>query len=76
MFTVGVFSNGWLLAGVVAMMALQMVITYVPLANRLFHTAPLSWDVWMRIVAVGAVAYAVVEFEKWIRLRLRRPRSA
>ena len=76
MFTVGVFSNGWLLAGVVAMMALQMVITYVPLANRLFHTAPLSWDVWMRIVAVGAVAYAVVEFEKWIRLRLRRRKSA
>jgi magnesium-transporting ATPase (P-type) len=76
MFTVGVFSNRWLLAGVAAMMALQMVITYVPLANRLFHTAPLSWDVWMRIVAVGMMAYAVVECEKWIRLRLRRRKSA
>ncbi len=76
MFTVGVFSNGWLLAGVVAMMALQMVMTYVPLANRLFHTAPLSWDVWMRIVAIGTVAYAVVEFEKWIRLRYRRWKTA
>jgi cation-transporting ATPase F len=72
MFAVGVVSNAWLLAGVAVMMASQMVITYVPLANRLSHTVPLPWDVWMRIVAVGAMAYAVVEFEKWIRLRLGR----
>jgi cation-transporting ATPase F len=71
MFAVGLFSNGLLLVGVTAMMAAQLVITYVPLANRLFHTAPLPWDVWVRIVSVGAIAYGIVGFEKWIQLKSR-----
>ncbi|RPI60903.1 MAG: HAD family hydrolase, partial [Planctomycetaceae bacterium] len=72
MFSVGVFSNRWLLIGVTAMMASQLAITYAPMANRLFHTAPLAWDVWVRVIAIGALAYAVVELEKWIRFRLHR----
>jgi Ca2+-transporting ATPase len=69
-FSLGVFSNRPLIAGVVVMIAAQLLITYVPVMNRLFHTAPLPWDVWVRILAVGVVAYAVVGLEKWIRLRL------
>ena len=75
-FAVGVFSNWRLLVGIVAVMAAQLVVTYMPLANRLLHTAPLSWDVWTRIVAVGAMAGVVVEFDKWIRLRLGRRQQA
>jgi len=70
MFSVGVFSNRPLLAGVVAMIAAQLLITYAPVLNRLFHTAPLPWDVWVRIVAVGVVAAAVIGLEKWLRQRL------
>ena len=72
MYSVGLFSNRWLLAGVAAMLLAQLLITYVPLANRLLHTAPLSWDVWVRIVSIGAIACAVVEFEKWVRAKLRK----
>jgi cation-transporting ATPase F len=75
MYSVGLFSNRWLLAGVAAMMAAQLAITYSPLVNRLFHTASLSWDVWVRIVGVGVVAYTVVEIEKGIRLKLQRRKS-
>ncbi|MFB3894408.1 MAG: HAD-IC family P-type ATPase [Phycisphaerae bacterium] len=52
MFSVGLFSNRWLLVGVVAMMTAQLVMTYLPLANRLFHTAPLAWDVCQHISGV------------------------
>jgi magnesium-transporting ATPase (P-type) len=76
MYSVGLFSNRWLLAGVAAMMSAQLLITYMPLANRLFHTAPLSWDVWVRIVSIGAIACAVVEFEKWVRAKLRKQNPA
>jgi magnesium-transporting ATPase (P-type) len=75
MFAVGVFSNLWLIGGVAAMMAAQIAITYVPLANHLFHTAPLSWDVWVRIVGVGVIAYAVVGMEKWLRFRWAKTRE-
>ncbi len=76
MFSLGVFSNRWVIFGISAMIAAQLLITYMPVLNRLFHTAPLPWDVWVRIVAVGVVAYAVVGLEKWIRFRVsRRPCS-
>jgi Ca2+-transporting ATPase len=66
MFSVGLFSNRWLLTGVGLMIALQMMITYVPLANKLFHTAPLGIESWWRILAVSMIAYIIVGIEKWI----------
>lgn len=35
--------------------------------NKLFHTAPISAASWLRILGVATVAFAVVEFEKWLR---------
>jgi len=35
--------------------------------NGLFHTAPIGAESWLRIVAVAAVAFVVVEIEKWLR---------
>lgn len=66
MFSVGLFSNRWLLTGVGLMIVLQMIITYVPLANKLFHTAPLGIGSWWRILAVSMIAYIIVGIEKWI----------
>jgi magnesium-transporting ATPase (P-type) len=67
MFAVGLFSNRWIVGGVAAMIALQMAFTYVPLMNQLFHTAPIGWDAWWRIVLTGAVVYAIVGVEKQLR---------
>jgi magnesium-transporting ATPase (P-type) len=60
MFTVGVFSNVWLMLGVAAMVGLQLLFTYVEVMNRLFHSAPITLDAWLRIVAVGFGMYAIV----------------
>jgi cation-transporting ATPase F len=71
-FTVGVFSNPWLIGGVVAMVGLQVVFTYAPLMNRLFHSAPIGGDAWLRIVAVGAGIALVIGAEKWCRRAVTR----
>jgi cation-transporting P-type ATPase F len=78
MFAVGVFSNPWLYAGIAGMVAAQLLFTYAPIMNRLFHTAPISGQAWLRILAVAVAGYALVGIEKWIRRRwaLSRTRIA
>ena len=65
-FTIGLFTNRWTLLGALAMLGAQLLLTYSPLMNRLFHTAPLGGGSWLRITAVAVVAFAAVELEKWI----------
>ena len=50
--------------GIATMMAVQLLFTYLPVMNRVFHTAPLSGQSWLRILAAGAIVFAVVEIEK------------
>jgi len=67
MFQIGIFSNLWIWVGVGSMVALQLLFTYAPVMNRFFHTAPIGWDAWWRILLTAVVAYAIVGFEKWAR---------
>jgi len=66
-FAIGLFTNGWTIAGSLAMMGAQLLFTYAPVMNRLFHTAPIQSESWLRIVGVAAIAFVAVELEKWIR---------
>ena len=38
-----------------------------PLMNRLFHSAAISAESWLRIILVALLAFTIVELEKWIR---------
>ncbi|MEQ9022334.1 MAG: cation transporting ATPase C-terminal domain-containing protein, partial [Pseudomonadales bacterium] len=67
MLALGLFTNRWIVVGVATMMALQLAFTYLPLMNYLFHTAPIGWDAWWRILLTGVGAYVIVGFEKWLR---------
>lgn len=69
---IGWFTNWWAIAGSLAMLAAQLVLTYSPIMNNLFHTSPIDAEAWLRIAAVASVAFVAVEFEKWIRFG-RRP---
>jgi magnesium-transporting ATPase (P-type) len=69
MFTIGLCSNPWVLGGAAAMIGVQLLFTYAPFMNRLFHTAPISAEAWLHILAVATLAYLVVGVEKWIRVR-------
>ena len=69
MFTIGVLSNRWLLAGVAVMAALQLAFTYAPGMNRMFHSEPIGMTEWSLILGVGTVIYGIVGAEKWLRRR-------
>ncbi|MDD5108197.1 MAG: cation-transporting P-type ATPase [Candidatus Omnitrophica bacterium] len=75
-FALGVFSNRWLISGVLIMIGLQMLFTYTPAMNRFFHSAPISFDAWVRIFLIGLSIYGIIEVEKWGRrwfLNRKRP---
>jgi magnesium-transporting ATPase (P-type) len=66
-WSVPLFSNMWLWAGVVAMLAVQFAFAHVPMLNRLFHSAPLDASAWGRVLLVAAAVLGIVEVEKAIR---------
>ncbi len=74
---VGFFSNKWILVGIVLMAVMQLLFTYLPLLNRLFHTVPIGVDSWLRILGVGILSHWLISLEKWsTRRRASRPGDA
>jgi cation-transporting P-type ATPase F len=69
MFRLGFFSNPLLFGGVAIMLILQVMFTYLPAMNLMFHSAPISFESWGRILAVSLIASFAVGVEKWLRRR-------
>ncbi|MET9634054.1 HAD-IC family P-type ATPase [Lentzea sp. NPDC006480] len=61
----GTGPNRWLWVGVALTVGLQLLLTYGPFMNTLFHTAPLGWQPWLVVFMLSAAAYVAVELEKW-----------
>lgn len=70
MFQLGLFSNPWVTGGVLTTIGLQLLFTYAPTMNFLFHTAPIDGETWLPIIGIGLGSYFIVELEKWIRRHL------
>jgi len=64
---VGLFSNPAIWYGVLTMALLQALLTYLPLMNRLFATAPIGGREWLEILAFGVLAFLVVGIDKHLR---------
>ena len=64
---VGFFSNPLALVGAAAMIGAQLLFTYAPFMNHLFHSAPLDSEAWLRITGVAVLSFLLVELEKWFR---------
>ena len=64
---IGLLSNPWALVGVGVTVALQLGFTYAPQMQSLFHSAAIGPEAWLRILAVGLVAWLVVGAEKRFR---------
>jgi Ca2+-transporting ATPase len=70
---IGLFSNRWLAAAVLATIGLQLAVVYVPGLNALFDTVPLSLPDLGLCGLLACVVFAAVEIEKWAgRLARRR----
>jgi Ca2+-transporting ATPase len=66
----GLFSNPALLGAVLFTFALQLLVIYLPVLNRLFNTQPLSIVELVFCVVLSAVVFHSVELEKWVKHRL------
>ena len=66
MFHVGVFSNLWVIFGVVSMTLLQLLFTYWPPMQALFGSAAITQEDWLLIIAAGLIVYTMVGMEKLI----------
>ena len=66
---IGFFSNRWLILGVAVQAVAQIAITYLPVMNTVFQTAPVGLDVWVRIFVIAAGISAIVGVEKRVRAR-------
>jgi len=73
-YQIGIFSNKPLAATLIFTFLLQMAVIYLPVANDLFKTQPLSLRDLFICIIVSAVVFHAVEVEKWIR-RLRSHRK-
>lgn len=63
----GPFSNPWVVVGVLVQAVGQIAITYSPVMNGLFHTAPISPEAWLRIFGLALLASMVVAVDKRFR---------
>jgi len=75
LFSVGLFSNPWIYAGIGLMLVLQLLLVYVPVMNTLFNTEPISLLSWLRITGAGIVVFTIVSVEKAIRRKVGRKRA-
>jgi Ca2+-transporting ATPase len=64
--SIGLFKNMAAIYGSIAMILLQLAFTYVPFMNKLFHTAPISVDIWGFIVLYTVAIFFIVEIEKYL----------
>jgi magnesium-transporting ATPase (P-type) len=60
----GFWSNRWMWLGVLAMLLAQLAFTYLPVMNRLFHTAPVDAIWWLALSATGFLVYVLAEVKK------------
>lgn len=64
LWRINILSNRWLLMGVGAMIVLQLLFTYMPLMNALFHTEPTNLASWLSVLFLSCITILAVETEK------------
>ncbi|MEY3263709.1 MAG: hypothetical protein RL717_1186, partial [Pseudomonadota bacterium] len=62
---IGVNSNLWVWLGAGMMLSLQLLLTYLPVLNNLFETAPIGLPDWLIIAGSAGLIFVTVEWEKW-----------
>jgi len=67
LFTIGLFSNKYLLGAVALTFLLQMATIYAPLLNPVFKTVPLTLGELLFCIAWSALVFVAVEIEKAIK---------
>ncbi len=61
----GLTGNRYALIAIAALFVFQLGFTYLPFMHFLFGSTAISFDAWLRIIAVGSSVFFLVEIEKW-----------
>jgi Ca2+-transporting ATPase len=70
LFNLGVFTNKPLWGAVLFTFVLQLVVIYLPVANRIFKTQPLTLNELLICIALSLVVLTGVEIEKFIKQKV------
>lgn len=71
-FSKAFFSNPKAFGIIAGMIVLQLILTYVPFMQKLFYTEPLTVLEWAVSIGAGFLILIITEFDKIIRLKLKR----
>ncbi|MEU8344814.1 HAD-IC family P-type ATPase [Spirillospora sp. NPDC048832] len=63
----GIRRNPWVAVSAFALTAIQLLFTYTPVMNDLFHSAPLTTTAWARIMVIAGISYTAVEALKYVQ---------
>lgn len=69
----GIFGNAAVLWAIGAISVLQILFTYLPLFQRAFGTAAIPPGDWMRLLALAFLVFLLVEIEKQVFFRRKKP---
>jgi len=70
LFSLGLFSNRWLLGGIALAVVLQLMIVYVPLFQGLFFTVSLGLNDWAVILLAAGSIFVAEELRKRLGPRI------
>lgn len=73
-FEVGLFSNRWVIYGIIFSLLIAAAVIYIPFLQNIFGTAPLGVVEWVAALLFGVVIFLVDELRKWY-LRRKIPPS-
>jgi Ca2+-transporting ATPase len=78
LYKIGLFSNRWMIYGVVSSFLLLLAVVYVPFLQPVFNTTPLDLRHWELILPLLVVPALIAEISKWFitRRALRTVMSA
>ena len=69
-FSIGFFSNKWLLLVTLFVLGLQFLLLHVPFMQKIFDTVPLSFSDWMTIFVVTVPMILIEEIRKFFVRRM------
>jgi Ca2+-transporting ATPase len=72
LFTIGLFSNLYLLGAVLLTFILQMATIYVPFLNSIFKTEPLTLNELLVTFVASSIVFIAVEVEKYFKRKAAR----
>ena len=71
-FSLGIFTNKFLIYAILSTIILQLAAIYVPFMQMAFRTVPLSLSDWAMIIPLASTTLIAMEFTKYLEWRIHR----